>query len=207
MAEIEQTLDELKQYLREQIMFLQSSAISYDNGFTGEAKRLAVTVRVLLHDTNRSKSLLKQLGMKAMTFLDTSTNFDPKNLVSHSGLTMMKSSSQGQMFVPKCTLPPKPGVEYPYVSFDNWWNKLVVVDSKKNQFTRRDFILYLADKEGGAHVDPRLDEAYVALTRHGSLGWNAISNGSSLPLIETASMRQIAYELLASLKQTYPDYF
>jgi hypothetical protein len=207
MAKIEQTLDELKQHLKEQIMFLQSSALSYDDGFTGEAKRLAVTVRVLLHDTNGSKSLLKQLGMKEMPLLDTSTDFDPKNRVSHSGLVIMKSSPQGQLFVPKCTLPPRPGVEYPHVCFDDWWEKLVVVDSQKNQFTRRDLVLFLANKVGGAHVDPKLDEAYVALTRQGSIGWNSISKGKSLPLIETASMRQIAYELLTSFEQTYPEYF
>ena len=55
---IRQTEEELKSHLKEQIQFLLKSAQSYDEGFTSEAKRLAVVIRVLLHDTKKSKSLL-----------------------------------------------------------------------------------------------------------------------------------------------------
>jgi len=45
------TKAELLDYLREQITFLRNSIDSYDKGFEGEAKRLATTIRVLVHDT------------------------------------------------------------------------------------------------------------------------------------------------------------
>jgi hypothetical protein len=44
--------------------FLRSSSASYDAGRFGEAKRLAVVLRILLHDTARSLSLLHALGIK-----------------------------------------------------------------------------------------------------------------------------------------------
>jgi hypothetical protein len=44
--------------LAESIDFLNLSASSFDNGYEAEAKRLAVTLRVLLHDTAQSHSLL-----------------------------------------------------------------------------------------------------------------------------------------------------
>jgi len=54
----ELTTDELQSHLEEQIEFLECSASSYDNGFSGEIKRLAVSVRVLVHDIGQSTSLL-----------------------------------------------------------------------------------------------------------------------------------------------------
>ena len=57
MEKIDQSLHELINHLKEQILFLKASASAFDEGFDGEAKRLAVTVRVLLHDTNNSISL------------------------------------------------------------------------------------------------------------------------------------------------------
>ena len=53
----------LKQ-LRRQLTFLRNSAASYDGGYPEEALRIGVVIRVLLHDTKYSTSLLKQLGQK-----------------------------------------------------------------------------------------------------------------------------------------------
>jgi hypothetical protein len=50
--------------LQEQMGFLQRSADLFDSGVTEEALRLAVTLRVLLHDTSASLSLLTQLDVK-----------------------------------------------------------------------------------------------------------------------------------------------
>lgn len=57
-----QTDPELMNHLYEQMAFLKRSAEHYDAGEFSEAKRLAATLRVLLHDTDRSVSLLSQLG-------------------------------------------------------------------------------------------------------------------------------------------------
>ena len=66
-----QSQAELSQHLQEQLEFLQASAGAYDQGFEGEAKRLAVSIRVLVHDTSNSNSLLGQLGQKDIKFLDS----------------------------------------------------------------------------------------------------------------------------------------
>lgn len=49
---------DLKQQLQRQLSFLESSSLAYDNGAYEEALRMAVSLRVLFHDTNRSISLL-----------------------------------------------------------------------------------------------------------------------------------------------------
>jgi len=59
-----QDKDDLVVHLREQLQFLEASAYSYDAGFEAEAKRLAVGLRILLHDAPKAHSLLSALGIK-----------------------------------------------------------------------------------------------------------------------------------------------
>lgn len=210
MGKVVQSNADFENHLKEQISFLQASADAYDSGFKEEAKRLAVVIRVLLHDTSNSKSLMSLLGIKTMNFLDTSYDYDPRNLLSFAGLVMIRKFPGGAEFVPRCKLPPKPkGEPIKLVPFDDWWNKVVVVDNQKNKFKRCDLVLSLSNKMGGAHVDPKLDPAYVALTKNNTLGWrywDGNEEGDILP-VELASVRQIAHEVLLSLKNAFPQYF
>ncbi|MFC1908223.1 hypothetical protein ACFLWT_02340, partial [Chloroflexota bacterium] len=68
MTKYVQTGDELLGHLKDQIAFMKISANSYDNGFEDEAKRLAVAIRILVHDTPQSTSLLTQLDKKGILF-------------------------------------------------------------------------------------------------------------------------------------------
>lgn len=49
---------DLGELVKEQHEFLVSSCLAFDEGFHGEAKRLAVSARVLLHETSTSHALL-----------------------------------------------------------------------------------------------------------------------------------------------------
>ena len=99
-------------------------------------------------------------------------------------------------------MPPKPGENPKLVPFDTWWNKIVIVDTKRDRFTRKDIILTISNTSGGAHVDPYLDEAYANLTKHNSMGWRyKVGNiEGDFINIELASARQIAQEILYSLQ-------
>src|SRR5262245_2480444 len=80
------TPDELTAHLAEQLAFLEASADSFDRGFEAEAKRMAATLRILLHDQGNSKSVLGQLGMKDRNFISTALPFNPNSITAHSGL-------------------------------------------------------------------------------------------------------------------------
>jgi hypothetical protein len=210
MAEVKQSKVDLENHLREQISFLQASASSYDSGFMGEAKRLAVIIRVLLHDTHKSTSLMSLLGIKGMNFIDSAYDYDSKNLVSFTGLVLIRKFPGDAEYTPRCKLPPKPtGEPERLIAFDDWWNKVVVVDRGGNKFRRCDLVLTLSNKAGGAHIDLKLDASYVALTKCNSVGWrywDGEEQGDIAP-VDLASVRQIAHEVLLSLKQAYPQYF
>jgi hypothetical protein len=73
------------------------------------------------------------------------------------------------------------------------------------ELTRRDLILVVANQDGGAHVDASLDETYARISRQNSLGRYAASEKKLAPLgsAELVSIRQVAHELLKSLKPGY----
>lgn len=209
---VKQTEDELKSHLKEQIQFLIRSCESYDKGFESEAKRLAVVIRVLLHDTSRSKSLLNLLKMKNILFYDSTVDLPPNVLFAQTGLVRMQigSSSNELKYIPPLDNDPPERVNKK-VPFTNWWNKTVFFDINRNKFSRNDLILAIANKDGGAHVDPDLNEAYANLSKFGSLGqFFLIKNGVKEYFNEgpeLPSIRQITHEVLKSLKDEFPEYF
>ena len=203
MSKVAQSKQDLRRHLSENLGFLTASAAAFDGGFYGEAKRLAVTIRVLIHDTAKSKSLLGLLGYKAgMGFLNTAHPHNAKNLMSHHGLVGLRlGGGENRFFAPLNE--PAPGRPNRYIFFPGWWNQTVIVDGKKNFFTRRELVLGLANRDGGAHVDPTLDERYADLTRNNSVGWMVSDGLTSRPLddVELHSVRQIAYEVSVSIER------
>src|SRR5260370_1288768 len=84
------TREQLLESFEEQIEFLERSNEAFDNGHHSEAKRLAVTLRVLFHHTPRSHALLNQLDLRdVLTWLASYGMPDPKNLLPTDGLVQM----------------------------------------------------------------------------------------------------------------------
>lgn len=212
MTKYTQTQDELLDHLKDQIAFMKQSAASYDNGFEDEAKRLAVVIRVLVHDTKNSTSLLTLLNKKDMKFYDSSIPYHPENLAPYNGLIMMRMSTQeGASYVAPLDDGPPTRSRTKKIPFNTWWeNMFVIKDQNGKTFTRKDLVLNTVNKDGGAHIDPSLDEAFANLSRFNSLGWKFFRNNieddfSNSPV--SASIRQIAHEALKTLKDEFPKQF
>lgn len=192
--------NELRAHWQEQIGFLINSASAYDNGQYSECKRLALGIRILLHDTRNSLSLASQLGKKNnMVFWSSASLYTPSNLLSSSNLISMNITSEGIKYLPVLTN--ITGRTF-FFTFDDWWNE-VVFDDKQAILSRRDVILTAANQDGGAHVDPQIDESYARILKDNSLGWIfTSSDGSNVPPLTNpvyATVRQIACELLTSI--------
>jgi hypothetical protein len=196
-----QSRSELEQQLIEQIQFLRTSAERYDSGIKAEAKRMAVALRILLHDTSNSTSLLCALGEKeAIQYYDSIEEIDSEKTISFLGVRITVTRD-GATFVPRLTVPPKK------VTFDEWWNRIVIFTPAENiEFTRKDIILSLANTDGGAHVDPELERDYWALSRMKITGWNVrtqdgagiVEHGPELALV-----RESAHEIVMSLVEHF----
>lgn len=193
--------DRLETYLLEQLDFLELSCKSFDNGYLHEAKRLATTLRVILHDTNQSHSLLGQLGIKSkIGFYDTCLDFNPKNMLSHNGILRVHLSGRDAVY--EAPLDDNPLGMNHSKPFEDWWNKLVFASLDDKGFTRKKIVTDLANKEGGAHVDPKLNSKFQKLTNGEYLNTQFIIEEDS-SYIENApafAMRQIAFEVIHSLQ-------
>jgi len=193
------TREELESAFDEQWGFLQRSCAAFDAGERGEAKRIASTLRVLLHDTKNSRSLLAQLGLKDILFFDTSENVSADNLLPTFGLVVIHLSPRGARYVPPLAQP----LNHPVwmVAFEHWWKKTVIRIPNEFDLSRANLVLTMADQDGGAHIDPSIDERYYRLTRENAMGFVVSTEAGTVPLvdIEGASVRQIAQEVLVSL--------
>lgn len=199
---------ELKKELSEQLQLLRHSCRAFDSGLEAIGKHISLSLRVLLHQHGQSRSLLDQLGLRTGRFFDSAGPLNPKNLMTECNLVLIQVSNSGGRYMPIVAVGGGPIPMRP-IPFVNWWNDPVLKDNQCRKFCRKDLILHVADTDGGAHVDPELEEAYMAISRDNSLGW-FFGNGkvevalSGRP--ELACMRQIAHELLSTLHQFVPEF-
>jgi len=187
-------VQDFKEQFDEQVAFLESSSKAYDGGNESEAKRLAVTLRILVHDTRHAMSLLNHLGVKdRLPFVDTSSPDTPPGAIVffNGGLCNIRKTLGGDgdtRFVPVLDLDPERNSQ-PRQCFEDWWETPVLSDQEGNSFTRKNFVRAVADQDGGAHIDAQLEAAYAALTRGNSMriatdrersedGWETVVSGT-----------------------------
>jgi hypothetical protein len=199
MGKIAQSQDDLAEHFSDHVAFLSASSEAFDSGRSGEAKRLATSLRVLLHDTQHSHSLLGQLGRLGARFISSALPHEPQSFGTHGGLVMIAVSKGNTSYY----APLDDAICRRWLRFKGWWNEVVFVDAQRATLSRRDLILAVADQDGGAHVDPLLSETYAKLSRHNSMGWTEHPGNMPIPNAERAAVRQIAHEVLATLRPTY----
>jgi len=199
--------EELPGLLAEQVDFLSVSAARYDEGYEHEAKRMALSLRVLLHDSRKSVSLLRQLEVKdTLRFLDSDAPREapagrqvawPSQEQWPIGFVGIRLQVGGpNSFFP--TLDEDLGQPRGSLHFPIWWEKRVLYrPGSSDYWQRRHFILGAADKEGGAHVDPRPSAWWAELWRGTATG----PDGEPVPIKTVAPpvIRQITYEVLTTL--------
>lgn len=172
-AKVAVPVSELEQHLLSQIGYLQRSIGDFDGGQVDEYRRLALTIRVLAHESRTSRSLLGQLGLRG-EIRAYSPPVNPNNLMTEFTVAGTRLTDVGIGYFP--VLKSAAAISR-LVSFDAWWTEAIIVDSERNELSRRDIVRAVADQDGGAHVDSDLDPVYHALAKLNSLGWTFTSFG------------------------------
>lgn len=207
------TVAELQQALVEQIYFLHTAATRFDQGNEIEAKSIANTLRMLLHDTHESVSLLGRLGLKN-SFIDTGVstgqgdspclNIEKRLIALTNGPRIYRPLFKNEKNLKNQT-------------FYDWWNQCVYVDGDKNNWSRKDFVLEVANTDGGAHIGKKFKGKYHKLTRHNNttmLYRDGVEEGDTKAIIlaeeflpvpspHFAILRQIAHEVLLTISEKY----
>ncbi|MGV8956603.1 hypothetical protein [Lactococcus lactis] len=209
MTEHTKTNDELFDELQENIQMLQLSCNNYDAGKKFVSIDIATRLRVLLHDTKQSTSLLSHLGHKNIKFLNTAYPIDYQNLMPDYCLVGISYSSDDDALV---FLPFLHTSEVKdWIEFDKWWTQPIYRNGSST-ITRKQLILQIANKGGGAHSDGTLSETFYSFSKNTD-GWRAVvyskdeegneveSEGELMGNLHYASLRQIAYEFLESISK------
>lgn len=203
---------ELLAALDDLVQALKSAGERFDQGRCIEAQVLAVHVRRLVHQTDTSRALVDELGLRdTLTWVDTGGVPNPKTASSAACLTLMKvrtGMQRGGEYVPKLGLYPPAPIRTrdgghidrgSRISFEHWWTNPVIKDADGAQYSRKDLVLALSDDDtGGA--------ATTALTASTSLGWY-LADGTWPPPTALAagpvlaSVRQIGYEVIQTIRQ------
>ncbi len=205
--------NELKKEFEDQLELLDALTRVYDKNEFVVSKSIATTIRVLLHNTKNSHSLIEQIGFINEKFFDSSSSFslkekDIQRFGSFCGLVGISTgiNNTNNIYIPY--LDSVPEKSFGYTNFDEYWERIIFIDKYNNKFSRKDIILNVANKGGGAHVDfKNIDEKYKKLVRKNSLGFEVFSNGKKIESpegAELAAVRQIAHEILKTFKKNYP---
>src|SRR3990172_8370265 len=187
---------ELRLQLRDQIAFLRTSCNFFDKGDSHEGKRIALLVRILVHNTQQSRSLLMQLGYEnALQFVSRALMKRPCSGPYHGLLNI--AFGKTIRYVPKFD-----DEDARPMLFEDWWNEPVLKDAGGTFYSRRELVLAVANTDGGAHVDPEMDETYSKLSRENHVGYEVAVGGKAIQWHENPvlpSLRQIGHEILETL--------
>jgi hypothetical protein len=198
MAQTYMAQTDFKIHLRKQLKFLEQSCSAYDAGNHDEGIRIATVMRILIHQTKNSTSLLKHLNSTTINLLTTVKDL-PRDTVSAvmsmSGLTI---DINGIKYYPTLG-----NSSYKaQVPVSKWWDQIIIIDGSM-RLTRKKIVLTAANQDGGAHVDANLDLDYEQLSAagfSGSISGNnhGIEFSEKLQGTNTICLRQMGYELLNS---------
>lgn len=168
--------------------------MSFDQGYADESIRIAVCLRVLFHDTKSQTSLLTQMKARSARILSTVPRVEP-GTVFFSGMFRLALPSGG---VPKVSVALGDAPHKEMFSRDEWWDQIIFIDDRAS-IRRKDVALCAADRDGGAHVDPRLTPEYKTL-QDGV--WKIATRYpySEVPVPDShfVLLRQMGYEVLNS---------
>lgn len=198
-------MDRFKDQLRRQIKFLVNSCKIFDNGDWEESIRIATCIRVLIHDTSKSTSLLNHLNAKDIKLFSTSPQF-PEN--SDDGYQCYVAFNMGVIALGKNNFGYMPNLEdfKPGASIvlpvEQWWEQIVWILSPECKLSRKRLILSAANQDGGAHVDAELSQDYEYLTRYsaGTISFRVGNHSFSRDVVKLhlISIRTIANEVVKS---------
>src|SRR5687768_15612162 len=174
--------------LKKQLSFIENSCMAYDQGQVNEAIRIATSLRILLHDTALSISLLTHLDAKDIRLLSTCRVGEIKpNTIFFDGLAGFSLGG------PK----PKLGNSSSAISMPvkGWWEQFVIARGPAFVLSRKIIVLTAANKDGGAHVDDELPEEYLQLIR-GVYEKISVGEPEFVSDHHLLYLRQMGYEIL-----------
>jgi hypothetical protein len=191
--------------LKEQMDFLRTSLRAFYDGNFAESVRIATIIRVLVHESGRSKPLLTQLQPNGLDLpiLDHVGEWPGEKAIFRFAVSIR----MGATIAPAVDLASK---HYKLSSIGSWWNDEVFAFQSRLGtqliYPRKQVVLVLANKEGGAHVDKDVDSDYARLLTDSPLSFGFGGIEVETPDLARFLVAQSGVEMLECLKRNFfPD--
>jgi hypothetical protein len=147
-----------KKLLQDQYARLKDALDGFYSGKEVQALNVAITLRVLVHETSNSDSLLSRLHQD---YWDLSIQHKPLNpkavfivpvslQIGGDGTRRVIRSGFGSP-------------SFQLVSLRRWWND-DYQPLGSTRLSKRTIVLNVADKDGGAHIDPTVPDSHATLS-------------------------------------------
>lgn len=200
--------EKLLSMLSDQMTLLRTSLDSFYTGNFAESLRIATTIRILVHETGKSKPLLTQIRPNALDLQIPDHASD-----SRSEEEEIIRIAIGGRLGPGPTISPSVDLQAPYYfmsTIGSWWNRTVFTFPSRLGpqviYKRKQVILILANREGGAHVDPDEDPDYVRLLLDQPLTFSFGGAKIKTPDLARFMAAQSGVEMLECLRRNFfPD--
>lgn len=180
----------LQDQLARQLGFIERSCKSFDGGFNDEAVRIATTIRVLIHQTNSSDSLLTLLGVReSLKLISSIEQPDLQGLCLFDGVSILSMDGAQPNLDTSHARP---------VNVPTWWEEVAIISGPQMVHTRKSIVLAAANKDGGAHVDPSLTPEYEELQQGLYSLANSDADAEEILDHQFLALRVCAHELLNS---------
>jgi len=94
-----------------------------------------------------------------------------------------------------------------WTDFDSWWNKIIFRNPDDTTLSRKELVLSVANKDGGAHIDMEVTKKFDKF-RHSYSGGTTIKginsrivrNFDNVPV--NPALRQMSFEVIESFKNS-----
>jgi hypothetical protein len=191
--------------LKEQMGFLRTSLCAFYGGNFAESVRIATIIRTLVHESGRSKPLLKQAQPNGLDLpiLDHVGEWPGEKAIFRFAVSVR----MGATIAPAVDLA---STHYKLSTIGTWWNEEVFTFQsqlgRQLIYTRHKVILILANKEGGAHVDEHEDPDYARLLTDSPLSFTSYGFPIETPDLARFLTAQSGTEMLDCLRRNFlPD--
>lgn len=201
--------EEIFKNFSEQVEFLILAAKSYDEGSRNAIKMATPALRTLFYKQKYGDILIDKISIVDKTKFCSTVRYFPKTVL-YTGPVIPEVLVDGDkkrvnyVYLPACY---DNAIYENTITFEQWWDGILFIANKET-FTRREMVRFMANQDGGAHVDSQLDRKYWDMV-HNIFSSRQIPGNQPTMDLNLALMRQIVHETILSLDKmciAHPKY-
>lgn len=193
---------EIFKQFEEQLEFLYNAANLYDDGKWSAIKMASVPLRTLFYKQQYGPILIDEIEEVNKDLFFSSAKI-PADVILYQGpISPIKYIQPFTEIIDTTYIPMlSNNVEFYKIGFSNWIDGRIFI-SDGESFTRRELIKFVANQDGGGHVDDGLTKKYHQMV-HNFYSTQIYPGNIKAENIHLALLRQIVHEALYSFQKMH----